>query len=55
MEFLREDPVAAARRAIDWVRLKRLGDRFMLFVSHRHGGGVTVHVEDMARRLAEAD
>ena len=25
----------------------------MLFVSHRHGGGTTLHVEDMAKRLAE--
>ena len=53
MEFLRSDPAAAARRAIDWARLKRLSQRFMLFVSHRHGGGTTLHVEDMARRLAE--
>jgi GT2 family glycosyltransferase len=55
MEFLREDPVAAVRRAIDWARLKRLSDRFMLFVSHRYGGGIAVHVEEMARRLAEKD
>ncbi|HZK92461.1 MAG TPA: glycosyltransferase [Stellaceae bacterium] len=53
LEFIREDPVAAARRAIDWARLKQLSDRFMLFVSHRHGGGTAVHVEEMARRLAE--
>ncbi len=52
MEFLRADPAAAARRAIDWARLKRLGDRFVLFVSHRYGGGTAVHVEDMAKRLA---
>jgi GT2 family glycosyltransferase/glycosyltransferase involved in cell wall biosynthesis len=55
MEFLREDPVAAARRAIDWARLRRLSTRFMLFVSHRYGGGTAVHVEDMARRLAAED
>jgi GT2 family glycosyltransferase/glycosyltransferase involved in cell wall biosynthesis len=53
VEFLREDPVAAARRAIDWARLKQLSSRFMLFVSHRYGGGTAVHVEDMASRLAE--
>src|SRR6185437_10035322 len=51
-DFIREDPVAAARRAIDWARLKQLSERFMLFVSHRNGGGTTIHVEDMARRLA---
>jgi GT2 family glycosyltransferase/glycosyltransferase involved in cell wall biosynthesis len=55
MEFLREDPPAAARRAIDWARLRRLSTRFMLLVSHRYGGGTEVHVEAMARRLAQAD
>ena len=55
MEFLREDPAAPARRAIDWARLRRLSTRFMLFVSHRYGGGIAVHVEDMARRLAAED
>jgi len=55
MEFLREDPVAPARRTIDWARLKRLSTRYMLFVSHRYGGGIAVHVEDMARRLAAQD
>jgi GT2 family glycosyltransferase/glycosyltransferase involved in cell wall biosynthesis len=52
MEFLRTDPVAAVRRAVDWARLKRLSERFVLFVSHRHGGGTAIHVEDMAKRLA---
>ncbi len=52
MEFLREDPVAAVRRAIDWARLKQLSDRFVLFVSHRGGGGTNIHVEDLARRLS---
>ncbi|HXP04532.1 MAG TPA: glycosyltransferase, partial [Stellaceae bacterium] len=55
MEFLREDPVAAARRAIDWARLRRLSTRFMLFVSHRYGGGGEVHADEMARRLARED
>jgi GT2 family glycosyltransferase len=55
MEFLREDPPAAARRAIDCARLRRLSTRFMLFVSHRYGGGTEVHVDEMARRLALAD
>ena len=54
MEFLREDPVAAARRAIDWARLQRLSGRFVLFVSHGYGGGIAVHVDDMAKRLAAA-
>lgn len=52
MEFLRQDPPAAVRRAVDWARLKQLGDKFMLHVSHRHGGGTNVYVEDLARRLA---
>ncbi|HWB49789.1 MAG TPA: glycosyltransferase [Stellaceae bacterium] len=52
MEFLRQDPVAAARRAIDWARLKQLSPHFMLHVSHQNGGGTNVHVEDMVRRLA---
>jgi glycosyltransferase involved in cell wall biosynthesis len=52
MDFLREDPVAAVRRAIDWARLSQLSKRFMLHVSHRSGGGTNIHVEDMARRLA---
>ncbi|MBV8776975.1 MAG: glycosyltransferase, partial [Alphaproteobacteria bacterium] len=51
-DFIREDPAAGARRAIDWARLRRFSSRFMLFVSHRHGGGTAVHVEDMAARLA---
>ncbi len=55
MEFLREDPPAAARRAVDWARLRRLSSRFMLFVSHRHGGGTEIHVDEMARRLAGDD
>ena len=55
MEFLRDDPAAVARRAVDWARLKRLSGRFILFVSHRYGGGTAVHVEDMARRLAAQD
>jgi GT2 family glycosyltransferase len=55
MEFLREDPAAPARRAIDWARLRRLSSRFMLFVTHRYGGGTAVHVEEMAQRLARED
>lgn len=51
MDFLRDDPVAGVRRSIDWARLQQLGNRFMLHVSHRNGGGTNVHVEDMARRL----
>lgn len=52
MEFLRQDPAAAARRAIDWARLKELSPRFMLHVSHQNRGGTNVYVEDMVRRLA---
>lgn len=52
MEFLREDPPAEARRAVDWARLKQLDDKFMLHLSHRNGGGTNVYVEDLARRLA---
>jgi GT2 family glycosyltransferase len=52
VEFLRQDPVAAARRAIDWARLRELSPRFMLHVSHQNGGGTNVYVEDMVRRLA---
>ena len=55
MEFLRADPPAPARRAIDWARLRRLSARFMLFVSHQYGGGTAVHVDEMARRLARED
>lgn len=51
MDFLREDPVAAVRRSIDWARLKQLSSRFMLHVSHQNGGGTNLHVEDMVRRL----
>ena len=51
MDFLRDDPVAAVRRAVDWARLKQFASRFMLHVSHRNGGGTALHVEDMARRL----
>jgi GT2 family glycosyltransferase len=51
MDFLRDDPPAAARRAIDWTRLKQLSPRFMLHVSHRNGGGTNIHIEDLVRRL----
>jgi glycosyltransferase involved in cell wall biosynthesis len=44
--------VAAARRAIDWARLKELSPRFMLHVSHQNRGGTNVYIEDMVRRLA---
>jgi GT2 family glycosyltransferase/glycosyltransferase involved in cell wall biosynthesis len=52
MAFIRDDPAAAARRAVDMARLRQLSDRFVLFVSHRQGGGTALHVEDMAARLA---
>jgi GT2 family glycosyltransferase len=52
MDFLRADPVAAVRRAVDWARLKQLGNRFMLHVTHRNGGGTNLYLEDLARRLA---
>lgn len=51
MDFLDRDPVAPVRRAIDWARLRALSGRFMLHVSHLGGGGTTLYVEDMARRL----
>lgn len=51
MAFLRDDPPAAARRAVDWARLARLGGRFMLLVTHRLGGGTAIHVDAMAQQL----
>ena len=51
MDFLLNDPPAIARRAIDWARLKQLGSRFLLHVTHRNGGGTNIHIEDLSRRL----
>jgi GT2 family glycosyltransferase len=51
MDFIQNDPPAAARRTIDWARLKQLSSRFMLHVSHRNGGGTNLHIEDLSRRL----
>src|SRR5258708_24340206 len=55
MEFLRVDPLAASGGWSAGGRLRRLSSRFMLFVSHRYGGGSEVHVDEMARRLAGED
>jgi GT2 family glycosyltransferase/glycosyltransferase involved in cell wall biosynthesis len=51
MDFIQNDPPAAARRTIDWARLTQLSSRFMLHVSHRNGGGTNLHIEDLSRRL----
>jgi len=39
------------RRAVDRARLRQLGGRLMLHVSHRNGGGTNLYIEDLVRRL----
>ena len=54
-EFIRRDPLAPARRAMDWGRLiRQKRDRNILIVAHNRGGGTERHVqEDVCRLLAE--
>lgn len=50
-EFIKSDPLAAARRNIDLERLKRCGDKFILMISHNLGGGTERHIKDLVSLL----
>ena len=55
-DFLRRDPLRAARLRLDVARLGRVQPverprRRLLFVVHEWGGGVEQHVDELARRL----
>jgi GT2 family glycosyltransferase len=51
-EFIKRDPLAEARRRIDWARMKRLcGAKNLLIVCHNRGGGTERHVQEDIRRL----
>ncbi len=54
-QFIHEDPLAVARRKLDWARLALLArERNVLMVSHNRGGGAERHLrEDSARLLEE--
>ena len=49
------DPARFARKRLDYYRFaQRAGNRTALFVTHKWGGGIETHVEDLSRRLAQA-
>lgn len=52
--FIDEDPLSAARQALDLARIERVADgpRFLM-VTHDWGGGVEKHVQDMKQLLEE--
>ncbi len=52
-DFLRRDPPSALRGALDMARIARRAERrgAILFVTHRWGGGVERHVQDLAEIL----
>ncbi len=54
-DFIRQDPLAAARERLDWARLlKQVKQQNVLIVCHHRGGGSERHVhEDTARLLQE--
>lgn len=53
--FIKADPLAEARRRLDWARLRRMcRERNVLIVCHSRGGGTERHVqEDIARLEAQ--
>ena len=53
--FVKADPAAAARLAVDWLRATGLGRKpVVLAVHHQRGGGTERHVLELARTLADA-
>jgi glycosyltransferase involved in cell wall biosynthesis len=53
--FIEQDPLAAARRALDWMRLKaQSGAENVLIVCHSRGGGAERHVQEDTRDLLAA-
>lgn len=54
-QFIERDPLAAARRALDWMRLKaQSGAENVLIVCHSRGGGAERHVQEDTRELLAA-
>lgn len=51
-EHLAADPLAAPRAKVVVEILRRRAPRYLLHVTHKWGGGIDVHVQDLARRLA---
>jgi GT2 family glycosyltransferase len=50
--FIKQDPLAEARRRIDWARLKRMRrEKNVLIVSHNRGGGTERHIREDIERL----
>lgn len=53
-EFIGRDPLAAARRRLDWERLKgRSRQENVLIVCHSRGGGAERHVQEDTQRLRQ--
>lgn len=54
-EFIRNDPIAPARRALDAARLRcRAGSGALLFVLHGLGGGTEQHARELASLIEDA-
>jgi GT2 family glycosyltransferase/glycosyltransferase involved in cell wall biosynthesis len=54
-EFIRNDPIAPARRALDAARLRRRGGPgALLFVLHSLGGGTEKHARELASLIEDA-
>ena len=51
--FVAQDPGCSLRRRLDLARLQASPLPRVLFISHRQGGGVARHCEDLARLLAQ--
>lgn len=52
--FKRQDPLAEARKRLDWQRLKRRArQENVLIVCHNRGGGAERHVQEDTQRLRE--
>jgi GT2 family glycosyltransferase/glycosyltransferase involved in cell wall biosynthesis len=50
--FIRQDPLAAPRSRVIMTMMRRLSDRFVLFVAHAWGGGTEKALRDHSERLA---
>lgn len=52
-EFIKRDPLAVARRRLDWARMRRMRrQNNVLIVCHNRGGGTERHVQEDIKRLS---
>jgi glycosyltransferase involved in cell wall biosynthesis len=50
--FIRQDPLAAPRSRVIMTMMRRMSDRFVLFVAHTRGGGTEKALRDQSETLA---